>query len=161
MLIFDDRAEPIILDSIYTPTITDYFWVLDLNMMDYTVVPLLVLEEIVCPTIVVMIKGFKFNLPANWNMLVYAEETQQLDVVEVSALAGRDFTALIHGPNVSMVQAGRVSVIDYIPDYINIAPALSKHQMLCHPVAPGEWVNVSPSDTYNKYLKDCTVGDII
>ncbi len=161
MLIFDDRTEAIILDSIYTPTLCDHFWALDLEMLDYTLSPLLVLEEIVCPSITVRILGFGFTVPANWNMLVFAEDTHQVDVVEVAELAGRDFTAFVYGPKMTRAVPGHVTVIDYIPDYKNVAPSLNKHQMLCHPISPTSWVNISPSDAYNKYLKDCTVGDII
>lgn len=161
MLIFDENTEPVILDSIYTPTLTDHYWVLDLSIMDYTMAPLLVLEEIICPTIVVRIKGFEFQIPANWNMLVYAEDTQQLDVVMVAKLAGRDFTALVSGPTSARFTPGKVTVVDYILEHKNVTPSLNKHQMLCHPIHPGEWINIAPSDTYNKYLKDCLVGDII
>lgn len=161
MLIFDENSKPLILDSIYTPTPAEYFYVLDLEILDFTLVPLLVLEEVVCPSVVVRIKGFEFVLPASWNILVYSEETHQVDVIEVAKLAGKEFTAMVYGPIVPYVRAGRITVTDYIPDCINVAPSLNKHQMLCHPIAPGEWINVSPSDTFNKYLKDCSVGDIV
>ena len=161
MLIFDESAEPIILDSIYTPTITEYFYVLDLEMMDFTLTPLLVLEETVYPSITLKIKGFEFILPTNWNILVYAEDTHQLDVVEIGSLAGREFTAMIYGPNKSNVTPGKITVTNYTPEFKNVSPALNKSQMLCHPIGPEEWVSVSPSDTYNKYLKDKIVGDLI
>lgn len=164
MLIFDDHEQTIILDNIYTPTPVDYMWVLDLQMMDYTLAPLLVLEEISCPSIQIRIRGFDFYLPANWNLLVFSEETLDLDVVEISELAGREFTSFVYdisNPRVVKYHPGTVRVMDYKPDLINVAPQLNKHQMLCHPIGPHEWVNVSPSDTYNKYLKEMVVGDII
>ena len=161
MLIFDDHSEAIILESIYAPTLTDHFWVLDLSMLDYTLTPLLVLEEIVSPSVTLRIRGFEFTLPANWNVLIFAEDTQQLDVVEVGNLAGREFTALVGGPDVHVSTAGTITVIDYTPEYQHVAPSLNKHQMLCHPIGPSEWINVAPSDTYNKYLKDLVAGDIL
>ncbi|MFV2014078.1 MAG: hypothetical protein ACC656_01495, partial [Candidatus Heimdallarchaeota archaeon] len=93
MLIFDDNTNAMIIESIVTPLPIDYFWVLDLEMMDYTLTPFIVLEEVVAPTILVEIQGFKFKLPATWSMLVYGEETMQLDVIEIGDLAGKDFTA--------------------------------------------------------------------
>ena len=164
MLIFDDNNRTIILDNVYTPTPTDFMWVLDLQIMDYTLAPLLVLEEIVCPSIKVRIRGFDFFLPANWNMLVFSEETSELDVVEISELAGREFTSFIYDisdPNIVRYKPGVVSVLDYSPEYVNVGPSLNKHQMLCHPISPTEWINVSPSDTYNKYLKTAVIGDIV
>lgn len=163
MLIFDDNNRTIILDDIYTPTPTDYMWVLDLQIMDYTLAPLLVLEEIVCPSIQVRIRGYEFYLPANWNILVYSQETSELDVVEVSEVAGREFTAFVYdisNPNIVRYEPGLITVVNYVSDFVNVGPSLSKHQMLCHPISPTEWVNVTPSDTYNKYLKDAVVGNI-
>lgn len=164
MLIFDDNNKTIILDNIYTPTSTGYMWVLDLQIMDYTLTPLMVLEEIVCPSIEVEIRGFRFFLPANWNILVFSEETSELDVVEVSDLAGREFTAFVYdvsNPNVVRYKPGTITVTNYKPSHVNVGPSLSKHQMLCHPISPTEWVNVTPSDTYTKYLKDAVIGDLI
>jgi len=161
MLIFDSNSKPIILDSIHTPTLTDHFWVLDLSLMDFTLAPLISLEEVVCPTLLVRIRGFDFALPANWNILVFDSETSQLDVVELSEVCGREFTALCYGPQKNRHTPAIVSVADYYVEHKNIGPLLSKQQMLCHPIGPDEWINVSPSDTYNKYLKDRSVGDLI
>lgn len=160
MLVFDNNNQALILDSIYTPTIADHIWVLDLTLMDFTLAPLLVLEEIVAPTIELMVLGFRFVLPANWNMLVVDNDTSQLDVIEVSELAGREFNAFLYGPDQPSYEMATVSVTDYHPNFHNVGPSLAKHQMLCHPVAPNLWVNVAPSDTYNKYLKDTVAGDL-
>lgn len=161
MLVLDNNNDPIILDSIHPPVTTDTIWVLDLNMHDFTLAPLLVLEEIVSPTIELCVYGFHFALPANWNMLVVDEDTSQLDVIEISELAGKEFRAMVYGPDATMFEKAIITVTDYIPNYSNVGPSLSKHQMLCHPVAPGAWVNVAPSDTYNKYLKNRAAGDLI
>lgn len=161
MLIFDNQSKPIILDSIHTPTLTDYFWVLDLSMMDFTLAPLISLEEVVCPTLVLRIRGFDFALPANWNILVYDSETSQLDVVELSEACGREFTALCYGPQKTRHTPAIVSVANYYVEHKNVGPLLNKQQMLCHPIGPDEWINVAPSDAYNKYLKDRAVGDLI
>lgn len=161
MLILDNNSDTIILEHLNTPIVSEYFWVLDLNIMDFTLAPLLMLEEITCPSIEITILAFKFILPATWNVLVYDDYTQQLDIVAVKELPGREFTAFIYGANKMSATPAIISVTDYFPSYKNVAPSLTKHQMLCHPVSPTEWINVSPADTYNKYLKNCTVGDII
>ena len=161
MLVFDNNNDALILDSIHTPTIADHIWVLDLGMLDFTLSPLAVLEEIVSPSIQLMINGFQFVLPANWNILVCDEESMQLDVVEIAEVAGKEFRAMLYGPNHGMVETAIISATDYYPSYVSVGPSLNKHQMLCHPVAPLEWVNVAPSDTYNKYLKNLVAGDLI
>lgn len=162
MLIFDEKNEAIILDSIFVPTISSDFWILDLEQLDYTLAPIHVLEEVTCPTVRLSIRGFEFNMPANWNVLVYDSiDTMELDVVEASDLAGRDFTALVYGPDASLVVPGHIRVMDLIINGKNVYPALNKHQMLCHPISPDLWITIAPSDSYNKYLKGRVIGDII
>lgn len=161
MLIFDERNRPTILESIHGPTIAEHMWVLDLTMMDFTLAPLVMLEETICPAVQVRVSGFEFILPANWNILVFDTETTQLDVIELSEAAGREFTALVYGPSMGRPSPSTISITNYYNEYANVGPSLNKHQMLCHPIGPDEWVSVSPSDSYNKYLKDNIVGDLI
>jgi len=161
MLVFDSNKKAILLDDVHAPVVTDHIWVLDLNIKDFTLSSFLVLEEIVSPTHELMIDGFKFNLPSNWNILIVDQETLQLDVVEVSELAGSEFYAVIYGPNMPMAECGKITVTDYKPSFCNVGPSLSKHQMLCHPISPYSWVNVSHSDLYNKYLKNAIIGDLV
>lgn len=164
MLIFDETDKAVIIDDIYTPLPIDHFWVLDLKMMDFTLTPLLVLEETICPSIQIRVNGRELYLPATWYMLVFSEETSDLDVVEIGELAGREFTAFIYdnsNPRITRYKPGVVQVVDFSPSYVNVSPTLNKHQMLCHPVGPAEWICISSGDCYNKFLKDCVVGDIV
>ena len=161
MLIFDDYGQPIIVDSIYSPIVTDHLWVLDLEIKDFTLAPLTILENIEAPTIELMVGGFTFKLPSEWNILIIDEETSALDVVEIYEIPGGRFTAFVYGPNKARYEAVPITVTNYFPNYHNVAPSIAKHQMLCHPISPNTWVNIAPSDSYNKYLKDCVVGDIV
>lgn len=161
MLILDNDSHAVLLDSIHTPTPSEYFWVLDFEMMDFTLAPLPGLEEMIVPVLEVMVNGFHFVLPANWNMLVVDDDTYQLDVSLVEDLAGREFNALIYGPNLNNGELAVVTATDYSPAFKIVGPALNKHQMLCHPISPERWICVAPSDSYNKYLKNCVMGEII
>jgi len=161
MIIFDETNHPIILDNINGPTISEYLWALDLTIMDYTLIPLYMLEETTCPSMQLCVNGFDFILPAYWNILVYDQDTAQLDVVELAETAGREFTALVYGPKARRPSPVKIQVTNYFVEYRNVGPFLHKHQLLCHPINSTEWVSVGPSDCYNKYLKDSIVGDII
>lgn len=161
MLIFDEQSQPVILDSIHSPTPVDYFWTLDLSILDYTLSPLVMLEETVCPAMQILIQGFEFIVPTHWNLLIYDGDTSQLDVTPVSEAAGREFTALIFGPNKAYPTPQIATITNYILEYKHVGPSLNKHQMLCHPISPTEWCSVGPSDSYNKYLKDKTIGDLM
>lgn len=161
MLIFNEYSHPTIIDNIHGPTVSEYAWVLDLVQLDFMLTPIVMLEEVICPSVQLLVNGFEFLLPANWNILVYDRETVQLDVIELSETAGRQFTAFTYGPTKSHPQPMLVTITDYKIEHKNVSPSLNKHQLLCHPVGPEEWVCVGPSDVYNKYLKDITIGDLL
>lgn len=161
MLIFDNKSEPIILDDADAPVLTDHFWVLDFQMMDYTMSHLLVLEEIIGKTVELNINGFQFTLPASWNILVVDPDTHQLDIAQLKKVAGKDFYAFTYGPNKSRSDMVRISMSNYYLNRVNVAPSLFKHQMLCHPIDAETWINVAPSDGYNKYLKNKVAGDLL
>ena len=122
MLIFDENNDAIMLDCIQGPVLSQFMYVLDLNMMDFTLAPLLVFEEVICPTITLKIRGFAFDRPANWNILISDDETYQLDVVEISELACKEFTALVYGMDMVNVELEQNQVIAYQPNHINVGP---------------------------------------
>lgn len=161
MIIFDENNLPVILDSITGPTIVEYMWILDLTMLEFTLAPLLMLEEIICPAIQLRVRNFEFILPASWSILVYDQDTSHMDVVQLSETCGREFTSFVYGPNKSFPIPSRVIVTNYYPEYRHIGPSLNKHQMIGAAVSPDEFVVVSPSDGFNKYLKNATIGDLI
>jgi len=160
MLIYNEMSSPVIIDSIYTPLPSSHMWVLDLEMRDFTLAPITMLEETISPAITLDVLGFTFNLPTNWFVVVYDTETMQIDVVKVSDLAGQTHTLLGSGPEYTRAFPVKVTPTDYKAQYKHVGPSLNKHQMLCHPIAPGYWINISPIDTFNKYLKDTIVGDL-
>jgi hypothetical protein len=160
MLIYNDQTEPMFIESIHTPLDSTHMWVLDVELYDYTLAPILMLEEIYSPAITLDVLGFQFTLPSNWFVVVYDLETTQLDVVQISELTGQVHTILGGGPNITRAVPIYATPVDYKPLFKHVGPSLNKHQLLCHPVAPGYWINVSPIDTYSKYLKESIVGDL-
>lgn len=160
MLICDEQDETIIIESILEPIISNYFWALNLDLLDFTLEPITMVAEKFYPSILVEVNRFKFILPAEWNLLVYDDETMQLDVVEISDLSISNFTALLGGPKYDFAKPAQVKTLDYKLRVKSAYPSLNKHQMLCHPVSPDSWVMIAPSDSYSKYLKEKTVGDI-
>lgn len=161
MFIFDDNNRPIIIDNIFSPIVTEYFWVLDFDTMDFKLTPCKNFRQTICPGFKVSIKGTEIILPTNWYVLIFDNDTSQLDVVQIKDVAGQEFTAFVYGPTASMHSRGTITVLDYYMEYKHVGPLLNKNQMLCHPINEKEWINVSPSDSYSKYLKDKIIGDIL
>jgi len=164
MVISDENSFPILISSIDTPTITDHFWVLQLSLngeMDFTLQQLKMFEEQTTPTLEFTINGYLVEAPTNWNILVYSEETAQLDVAEISDLTRSKFTAVVYEHKTGKIIPGPVSVIDYHQEALIRNPALNKHTMLCHHVGADGWICLAPTDNYNKYLKNALVGDLM
>lgn len=157
----DENKRTIIIDVLNPPVVSNNFWVLDLNLMDFTLAPLITFEQCTTPLLKLQINGFQFALPGTWNVLIYDEETSILDVVPVFDLAGKRHTSFIYGPDMLNVTGGAITVVDYISSGDSFYPNLNKNQMLCHPIAADRWIVAAPSDSYNKYLKDKVIGDIV
>lgn len=161
MNIIDEHNIVTQLVDIAAPVRSEYFWVLDLTMRDYTLAPLAVLEEVTCPTFVVEVAGVLFDLPASWNMLIYDGETSDVDLVPLCEMTGQTFTALGFGPSRALAKPLPVRIMDYKQYSRNVGPSLNKHQMLCHPITDDLWFTISAADVYTKYLKNVTLGDIL
>jgi len=161
MLIFDENNKAIIIQDIYTPTLFEYFWVLDLAYKDFKLSKLVFLEEVTCATLQLSVLGFDFCIPANWHILIVDPETMRLDVIEAHNAMGKDFQVLLYGPTRTRHDAALLQVTNYFPHRSHANPVISKQQMLCHPVDENTWINISPSNPYNKYLKNMDIGDII
>ncbi len=161
MLIINENNIAINIDNIYNAFPYEYFYILDLNILDYTLTPFLMLEEINSPALELKINNFRFKLPSFWNIIVVDSENMVMDVVQVSDLAGKEFNAFGYGFNEHMPFLPVITIDNYIPEYITVAPSLLKNQVLCHPITPSTWVHITPNDVYLSYLKDITCGDII
>lgn len=162
MVISDENSYPIVIDSIHTPIGVDYFWVLQLDEPDFVLTKLEVLEEHANqPMLILNILGYVIEIPADWNILVYSEETSQLDICKISEVCAGNFTAFVfdHVKNFSI--PGEIRVIDYHRDGSIHMPSINKTQMLCHHLGPKHWIAISPVDNYSKYLKGATIGDIL
>jgi hypothetical protein len=162
MILLDEHNDPIILDNIDIPFPVSHFWALDLEIMDFTLRELVLNEELEgAKTLRISIHGYSIEAPADWNILIYSPETSELDVVEFSDLTKHTFSAFVYNHKTEKLVPNVVRVINYDP-YTNVqTPSLIKNTMLCHPLGCDMWACIAPTDSYNKYLKDMVIGDLI
>jgi hypothetical protein len=164
MVISDENSFPIVIDNIETPTLVNYFWVLQLDLggqIDFTLNKLVMFEEQITPSLWLSIDGFRIQVPANWNILVYSEDTAQIDVIETSELSRSTFTALTYFHKTGKIAPYPIQVVEYNRESIIRGPSLNKHTMLCHPLGPDAWVCIAPTDNYTKYLRNILIGDLM
>jgi hypothetical protein len=161
MIISDENSEPILIDNILIPTNLNYFWVLNVEERDFKLQELKTLEEYTCPALILKIFNYAIEVPANWNILIFSPETHQLDIACAYELCKGDFFPFLYNCKNDKLEYQTASVIDYAPKSLVRSPSFNKNEMLCLHVGPMRWICTSPVDTYNKYLKNCTVGDIM
>jgi len=162
MLIFQESESVSIIDTIKPILLEDYFWVLDLEMRDFTLTPLNVIESITSPGIELLVDNFSFIVPAAWNIMIVDPETSELDISDVASVLGKKFHAFSYGFKSYMPEHHVIEAIDYHPMHESFSPSLSKNHMLCHPIDETRWINVSPADSYNKHFRNTILtGDII
>lgn len=161
MLYFDSSNRIISVDSIYSPIIDNFIWVLDLEQFDFTLNPMTMLLEITTPSIEVTIEELCIRLPTSWYVVIYDDEIGMMDVVQVSDLLGRNFKLFTYGFNDLMVSGTNYILNKYIPKDVCVMPNLNKKQFLCHPINGSQWICVGPTEAFAKKLKDMFVGELI
>lgn len=161
MLVMDETNNALYLDSIHVPTVATHFWALDLTMRDFTLTPIELLEELPCPSLALVVDGVTVSIPSSWMIMCVDKETSQIDLIDVHETAGRHFFAAVYDNSNHRIDAKPITVVDYSEEDIHVYPMINRHHMLCHPISHNSWIMVSPNDTYNKYLKNCLIGDLI
>ena len=161
MLIMNELNNTVLLDNLYDPIISSDFWVMDLNIFDYTLTRLCMIEEATTPVFLVNIGVVNFIVPTSWYVMVFDDETSQIDAVSFSELTGKDHTVLVSNSNSLQPTGINMRIIDYKSSDKIVYPTLLKHQMLCHPIYEQMWINISPNDVYNRYLKNKFIGDLL
>jgi hypothetical protein len=160
MIIFDDNLNPYIFDNIYTPTHIEYFYTLNLDIIDFTLTPLLALEEVTCPAFLVEFDSFKFYLPTSYYILIYAEETSQLDTIKIADLTNSPFQIFTYNGKTDKIVNSNIKILEYKPEHTFVIPFLNKNQFLCHPVMPDTWICITPYDQYKK-MNNLVIGDLM
>jgi hypothetical protein len=161
MVVQDSDGLSLIINNINKPLRTNYIWILDLKMLDFTLSNIQVLEENTCSTLVLSINGAIIHVPAYWHLLIADIETLQLDVVPVSLLSNNTYHAFVYGQNMIKPEYHEIKVIDWIPEYVNIYPSFNRSSMLCHDLGNGQNCCLTFTDSYSRFLKNAYVEDLV
>ena len=160
MLIVDENNKSVIIPSVHVPAVWSHFWVLDLQLLDFTLTSLTMFEEYSGPSVALEIEGFAFSVPKDWNILIADPEISTLDIIEIDKLAKQSYQAVVYDNEKNTAHCSSIRIIDQSNHELNVNPSLNRHQMLCHPIGITRWVCIAPNDSYNKYLKDLVLGDL-
>ena len=114
------------------------FCVLDCNdpqYIDYYFLPLVFLESFHSPAAVLKIGNYNLEIPLDWSVLVYDQDTSDVEVVEISRLNDRGFCAAVLNPlNDMTINAEEITIIDIYSDIKWFFPKLRNGCMLVIPL---------------------------
>ena len=161
MVISDENYFPILIDNVEVPMKTDKFWVFNLEHKDFMLAPLNMFEEKIHKGVhILKIEEYVLEMPSDWNILCYSEETSQLDILEVSEISRGYYTAVVFDHEKNKVLPGTIHTDDWKSNYRIQTVSLNKNSMLCHALGKNYWICCSHIDNYNKYLKNAVIGDL-
>jgi hypothetical protein len=167
LLILPEYNRALFLETVNDPITIERYWTFSTKHLDFMLTPILYLEEYIGPAITLEIKGFKFDVPASWFILIADHETTYVDVIPIASLMGKEFDTFTFCTEDSKIRYYPITVSELVPEQKLIYPVLQKGQGLVNPFGKDELsdaiVNcvISPFDLFQKVSKTLTIDDLL
>lgn len=168
MQILSEVNKPYIIDSFTAPMGVTHFWTFSGHMLDFKLEETKYLEEIVGQTIRVRVQNLEIDIPASWHIMIVEKETYTIDMIPIAQCASFDQEVLLFSPDDSKLVTSKLSVIDFKPKGMVIAPEIPKGSAMIHPTGPElshgrsifYGIVVGPHDLW-RWIGGKAVGDIL
>ena len=106
---------------------------------DYFFIPLIFLESFSSPALVLTINGHTVKMPVDWQILIGEHDLGDLEVVPLTSINDRGFSAFSFNPRSSFRPSFyKVEIVDIYQDVKWYFPKLKPGQMLAVPLTSGE-----------------------
>jgi len=106
---------------------------------DYFFIPLIFLESFNSPALVLSIGGNIVKMPADWQILIGEQDFGDLEVIPLTSINDRGFSAYTFNPLDSFKPEFKpVEIVDIYQDVKWYFPKLKPGQMLAVPITEGE-----------------------
>ena len=116
---------------------------------DYFFIPLIFLESFNSPALVISVGGNIIKMPADWQILIGEKTFGDLEVIPLTSINDRGFSAYTFNPLQSFSpDFHQVEIVDIYQDVKWYFPKLKPGQMLAVPITEGE----NPTCAY--FVKD-------
>jgi hypothetical protein len=167
MLILTDYNKPYIIESLTSPIVPEYYWMLSGKMMDFALCPIVYLEETIGPTIEFVVDGNVIHLPTSWYVLIVEPDTGQLDTIPVLSCSKASFSALLFTTQDTKFRHSELRVSNLDDNKSLVHPMMEKGTMMCIPVGPdgatGEFMTIcaGPYDVAAKHFNGANVADLM
>jgi hypothetical protein len=167
MLLLPEFGRPYLIQSLDSPVIPKYFWNFSGPMLDFVLSPIHYLEETCGPTVAIMLNGFKFSVPASWNILVVDRDTSMVDSVPIHVCSTNMYTAFLLSSTTNRYSTADIHVVGYEKEEYLVHPMIQKATMMCHPIGPDTNQSsilsamIGPYDLYQKYLANVSACELL
>lgn len=108
-------------------------WFYDVQVNDFLLKPILMLEETTGPTVTASINGTVVSVPASWYILIVDEETKTVDTVQIERASGA-FRAYMMHPRLNRYESVDVQLLDLNFNGTVVHLTIPRLTMICHPV---------------------------
>ena len=105
------------------------------SSVDYHYIPLIFLESLNAPALVLKIGDFKIKMPVDWQILIGEKEHGDLETLPLTSINDRGFNAFEFNPLTSFSPTFLpIEIVDIYHDVMWYAPRLKNGQFLCVPL---------------------------
>lgn len=137
MIILPEYGHAFTIDDVSSVVIPKYAWFYDMQLNDFLLRPIHMLEETTGPTVTARVNGTIINVPASWYMLIVDDETKTVDTVPIDRCSS--FKAYLMHPRLNRYEAIDVELLDIDYNGSVVHLTIPRLTMICHPV--GSTVN--------------------
>ena len=134
MVILPDYGHPYLIDNVSGPVVPKYSWFYDVELNDFMLKPIRLLEETIGPTVTVRINGFEFDVPASWNLLVVDDETKLVDTIPINQCSSSNYQAFMMHPETHDYHVSPIMLIDLKMKESCTHVMIPRMNMMLHPV---------------------------
>lgn len=134
MKVLADYGHAYSIDDVSSVVIPKHAWFYDMQLNDFLLRPIHMLEETSGPTVTARINGTVINVPASWFILIVDDETKTVDTVPIDRCASSAFKAYLMHPRLNRYEAAQVELLDLDYKGVVVHLTIPRLTMICHPV---------------------------
>lgn len=134
MLVLPDYGFAYAIDDVAAVVIPKHAWFYDVQVNDFLLRPIHMLEETTGPTVKARINGTVLYVPASWYILIVDDETKTVDTVQITQCASAAFKAYLMHPRLNRYEAISVELLDLDYNGVVVHLTIPRLTMICHPI---------------------------
>lgn len=134
MQILADYGHGYLINDVSDVVIPKHAWFYDMQLNDFLLRPIHMLEETSGPTVTARINGTVIDVPASWYILIVDDETKTIDTVQIDRCASSAFKAYLMHPRLNRYEALNVELLDLNLNGAVVHLTIPRLSMICAPV---------------------------